>query len=248
MWALAVSADSRTIVSGAADSVINFWEDSTEAEATEKESKRTEMVARYVRLFGHYRTCTEREYRDQDFLNYLTLRDYRKALELALTMNQPGRLFSLFKEIQSSSEETECFTGNILVDEVIRTLATPDLARLLSFVRNWNSNAKTSDVAQRVLYATVKLRSVDDILRVFEDEVTAKSFVDAEEASTSTGKTGMTAIKELVEAIIPYTERHLTKVDQLLQESYVIDYILGEMDDGMFDASDGNYGMAVEAC
>lgn len=231
MWALAVSADSRTIVSGAADSVINFWEDSTEAEATEKESKRTEMVAR-----------------DQDFLNYLTLRDYRKALELALTMNQPGRLFSLFKEIQSSSEETECFTGNILVDEVIRTLATPDLARLLSFVRNWNSNAKTSDVAQRVLYATVKLRSVDDILRVFEDEVTAKSFVDAEEASTSTGKTGMTAIKELVEAIIPYTERHLTKVDQLLQESYVIDYILGEMDDGMFDASDGNYGMAVEAC
>ncbi len=118
------------------------------------------------------------------------MRDYRKALELALTMNQPGRLFSLFKEIQSSSEETECFTGNILVDEVIRTLATPDLARLLSFVRNWNSNAKTSDVAQRVLYATVKLRSVDDILRVFEDEVTAKSFVDAEEASTSTGKRG----------------------------------------------------------
>jgi len=175
------------------------------------------------------------------------LRDYRKALELALTMNQPGRLFLLFKEIQSSSERTDCFTGNALVDEAIRTLATPDLALLLSFVRSWNSNAKTSDVAQRVLHATLKLRSADDILRVFEDEFAAKSFANAEDVASVTGRTGITAIKELVETIIPYTERHLNKVDQLLQESYVIDYILGEMDDGMFDASDGDYGMAVEA-
>lgn len=161
-------------------------------------------------------------------------------------MNQSGRLFLLFKEIQSSSERTDCFTGNALVDEAIRTLATSDLALLLSFVRSWNSNAKTSDVAQRVLHATLKLRSADDILRVFEDELAAKSFANAEDVASTTGKTGITAIKELVEAIIPYTERHLNKVDQLLQESYVIDYILGEMDDGMFDASDGDYGMAVE--
>jgi U3 small nucleolar RNA-associated protein 13 len=44
VWALAISADDRTIISGAADSVITFWEDSTEAEAAEKESRRAEMV------------------------------------------------------------------------------------------------------------------------------------------------------------------------------------------------------------
>jgi U3 small nucleolar RNA-associated protein 13 len=179
----------------------------------------------------------------------MALRDYRKALELALAMNQPGRLFSLFKDIASSDEvpSRETCTGNNLVDEVIQTLATPDLARLLSFVRNWNSNTKTSDVAQRALFAIVKLRSADDIMRVFEDEAAVKSFADAEETSSSTGKIGMTAIKELIEAIIPYTERHLSKVDQLLQESYVIDYILGEMDDGVFDADDADYRMEVEA-
>lgn len=44
MWALAVSADESTIVSGAADSVVTFWEDCTEEQEREKESKRTELV------------------------------------------------------------------------------------------------------------------------------------------------------------------------------------------------------------
>jgi U3 small nucleolar RNA-associated protein 13 len=44
VWALAVSADERIIVSGAADSVVTFWEDCTEEEEHEKETKRTELV------------------------------------------------------------------------------------------------------------------------------------------------------------------------------------------------------------
>jgi U3 small nucleolar RNA-associated protein 13 len=44
VWALAVSSDERTIVSGAADSVVTFWKDCTEEDEAEKEAKRTEMV------------------------------------------------------------------------------------------------------------------------------------------------------------------------------------------------------------
>jgi len=44
VWALAVSTDERTIVSGAADSLVTFWEDCTEEQEEEKESKRIEMV------------------------------------------------------------------------------------------------------------------------------------------------------------------------------------------------------------
>ena len=44
VWALAVSSDEHTIVSGAADSMITFWVDCTEEEAAEKETKRTETV------------------------------------------------------------------------------------------------------------------------------------------------------------------------------------------------------------
>jgi U3 small nucleolar RNA-associated protein 13 len=44
VWALAVSSDESTIVSGAADSVVTFWEDCTEEQEHQKEAKRSELV------------------------------------------------------------------------------------------------------------------------------------------------------------------------------------------------------------
>jgi U3 small nucleolar RNA-associated protein 13 len=46
IWALALSTDERTIVSGAADSVVTFWEDCTEEEERAKEIHRTELASR----------------------------------------------------------------------------------------------------------------------------------------------------------------------------------------------------------
>ena len=48
MWALALSKDERTIVTGAADSVLTFWTDNTEAEQREKEVKRADLILKYV--------------------------------------------------------------------------------------------------------------------------------------------------------------------------------------------------------
>ena len=117
-------------------------------------------------------------------------------------------------------------TGHRSVDEVIRTLNGADLVKLLRYIRDWNAKAKTSSVAQGVLHAIVKLRSAEDVMRVFGDEVTG------------------TSLKELVDGLIPYTERHLARMERLVQESYIVDYILGEMDDGMFSGDfedDGGY-------
>lgn len=46
---MTISSDERTIVSGAADSVVTFWEDCTEEHEVEKETKRTELALKYVR-------------------------------------------------------------------------------------------------------------------------------------------------------------------------------------------------------
>ncbi|CAK5280627.1 unnamed protein product [Mycena citricolor] len=220
VWALVVSHDERTVISAAADSVVTFWEDCTEEQEEQKQSQRADLVLK-----------------EQDFLNYLELNDYRRAIQLAISMGQPGRLYNLFKDIRSaaaeSSEPSSSITGSTSVDEVIRTLGGSDLARLLRFVRDWNTVAKTSIIAQGVLFAVVKLRSADDVAAAFGDELHESSL--AEGVKESDGVSGSTAVKELVEALIPYTERHLARVDRLVQESYMVDYILGEMDDGMFD-------------
>ncbi|KDR85754.1 hypothetical protein GALMADRAFT_132409 [Galerina marginata CBS 339.88] len=219
VWALAVGSDERTIVSGAADSVVTFWEDCTEEDEAEKETKRTELALK-----------------DQDFMNYVALHDYKRAIQLALAMSQPGRLLSMFKDVAASEDGDETLTGNAAVDEVIQTLGGSDLAKLLRYLRDWNTNAKTSAVAQRVLFTIVKLRSAEDVIQAFGDETTEKTFADGEDALPSDGPgTGRTALKELIDALIPYSERHLSRMERLVQESYVVDYILGEMDDGMFD-------------
>lgn len=188
--------------------------------------------------------------REQDFANYLALHDYRNAILLALSMAQPRRLHSLFAALPSASSDADApsITGHAAVDEVLRTLPLTDLARLLRYVRDWNANAKSSAVAQRVLHAVVKLRPADDLARAFDAEAAFSaattatatvldadvSGVGAVSVSAPVEGRGATALKELVDALIPYTERHLTRMEKLLQDSYVVEHLLSEMDDGMF--------------
>ncbi|KAF7791219.1 hypothetical protein EIP86_002233 [Pleurotus ostreatoroseus] len=222
VWALAVSSDERTIVSGAADSVVTFWEDCTEEQAQEKEDKRAEMVLK-----------------EQDFVNYLALNDYRSAILLALSMDQPGRLLNLFKALPASVDpatSASSLTGHPAVDDVLRTLGGADLATLLRHVRDWNAHARTSAVAQRVLHAVVRLRAAEDVVAAFGEAqaLTALAGAGAPELGVKDSR-GAAAARELVEALIPYTERHLARMEKLVQESYVVDYLLGQMDDGRFD-------------
>lgn len=167
-------------------------------------------------------------------MNYLSLHDYRNAILLALAMSQPGRLFSLFKSITSSTSSLtpSSITGHPSVDEVLRTLPGSDLARLLRYIRDWNANAKTSGVAQRVLHAIVKLRPAEDIMNAFGEEKSIALLVSG--ADSTHEKSGSTVLREIIEGLVPYTERHLARMEKLVQESYVVDYLLGEMDDGMF--------------
>ncbi|KAI0334408.1 U3 small nucleolar RNA-associated protein [Cubamyces sp. BRFM 1775] len=261
VWALAVSSDESTIVSGAADSVVTFWQDCTEEQQVEKETQRAKLVEK-----------------EQDLQNYLALHDYRNAILLALSMAQPGRLHSLFASLTSSSVDddddssahaktkTPSITGHPAVDEVLRTLPGTDLVRLLRYVRDWNAHAKTSAVAQRVLHAVVKLRAAEDIARAFDEDAalaaaTAAAAAPAEDDTfgkalpaepLSVEGRGTTALKELIDSMIPYTERHLTRMEKLLQDSYVVEHLLSEMDDGLFgelgddDEDSGHMAMDID--
>lgn len=185
--------------------------------------------------------------REQDFVNYLQLHDYRNAILLALAMQQPGRLHTLFKNLQSTNDivAAPSITGHPAVDEVIRTLPGVDLARLLRYVRDWNANAKTSGVAQRVLHAVVKLRVAEDVMAAFADEGILETVEDGAILETRKESKGSGSLKEMMDALIPYTERHLARMDRLIQDSYVVDYLLGEMDDGMFDLDEDEVGDAM---
>ncbi|KAG8953427.1 U3 small nucleolar RNA-associated protein 13 [Tulasnella sp. 424] len=225
VWALAIPSHEKYIVSAAADSVVTFWEDCTELEEEEKLAEKAELVLK-----------------EQDFLNYVELQDYRNAILLALSMDQPRRLFNLFQAIRPNRTTTSddpqnppSVTGNVSVDEVIRTLPPLELGRLLKHVRNWNANTKTFAVAQTTLHAILKLRPASDILKTFDASEPNEALMEIADGALAGGPRDkdMRALKELLDGLIPYTERHLNRAEKLIQDSYVVDYILSEMDLGI---------------
>jgi U3 small nucleolar RNA-associated protein 13 len=224
IWAIAVSSDEKTIVSAGADSVATFWQDSTEAEQNEKNDALIKSVQS-----------------EQDFTNYLSLKDYRRAIKLALAMSQPGRLLHLFTAVSAEPASSTAITGSDEVDQVIATLTGTDLVRLLKFVRDWNTNARTSSIAQMILHAILKLRSPEDLLAAFENkapedlnpmDVDGEGEGSEEEKPKSNEK--QLSFKDLLDGLMPYSQRHFSRIDKLVQDSYMLDYIVGEMDGGLF--------------
>ncbi|WVO19648.1 uncharacterized protein IAS62_000938 [Cryptococcus decagattii] len=240
IWALAHSSDESTLLSAGADSILTIWHDTSALEQSEANAH----LIKTVQV-------------EQDFINHVALKDYRRAILLALSMSQPGRLFNLFSTVVKGrqpdlSQEEQGITGSKEIDEIIKTLPGIELVRLLKFVRDWNANAKMAPVAQVVLHAVFKLKSAEDILAAFEqaNRLPKRSAEDEEddeeEEEEDEGKnkkrqkkerpslSAPISIKDLLEGLIPYSERHFNRVDKLVQESYMLDYVLGEMDGGLF--------------
>jgi U3 small nucleolar RNA-associated protein 13 len=155
-------------------------------------------------------------------------------------MSQPGRLLHLFTAVYAEPTSMTAITGSDEIDQVIATLTGTDLVRLLKFVRDWNTNARTSSIAQMILHAILKLRSPEDLLAAFQnkapEELNSDMDVDEdkEEEEKPKPREQQLSFKDLLDGLMPYSQRHFTRIDKLVQDSYMLDYIVGEMDGGLF--------------
>ena len=202
IWALTVNPATRMLVSGGGDSVVTFWKD-TSSETAAKTSA----------------AATQRVEQDQQLQNYIHRGNYREAITLALALNHPGRLLGLFTSVVDTSPAEEgSLSGVKAVDEVLASLSDEQLMGLLERVRDWNTNARTCAVAQRVLNVVVRSYSAERL------------------AGLGKRKGG----REVVEALRVYTERHYRRVEELWGESWVVEFLLGEMDQLIVGAEGGD--------
>lgn len=211
VWALAVQPDTNMIVSGSGDSTVTFWKDT---------SSDTQVAASQQQL-----KLIEQE---QELQNHIHHGSYREAIVLALQLNHPGRLLSLFTNVvNSKTPEQGSLTGLLAVDKVIANLSDEQLFMLLLRLRDWNTNARTAQVAQRILWALVR------------------SYPASKFSNLSVkGARGQKSLKEVLNALKVYTERHYKRMEELVDESYLVEYTLQEMDSlapsiGGLDITDG---------
>ncbi|GLI77565.1 U3 small nucleolar RNA-associated protein 13 [Penicillium ochrochloron] len=210
-----VNSTPFALVSGSADSTVTFWTDTTSATysaAVNAESERIEQ--------------------DQQLQNHIRAGNYREAITLALQLNHPGRLLSLFTAAIDAAEDptrsaeeraiaANSLTGNPAIDEVLQTLGTSNLRTLLLRVRDWNTNARTARVSQRILYALFR-------------SYPASTFVELATSSVR-GKDGRAGggLKDIMQALAAYTERHYKRIEELADDSYLVEWVLNEMDGGV---------------
>ena len=202
IWALAFNPATRALVSGGGDSVVTFWKDTTRETAAEKS-----------------KIMVERVEQDQELKNCERKGKWREGIVLALQLNHPARLLGLFQRVvDTSPAEANSISGVKAVDEVLASLSDEQLLILLMRVRDWNTNARTAPVAQRILNVVVKSYSAERL------------------AGLGKRKGG----KEVVEALRAYTERHYRRIEELWGESWVVEFLLGEMEQlGVKDGANG---------
>lgn len=198
VWALAVNPDTNAIVSGSGDSTVTLWKDTT----IETQAAATEQAAKLVE-------------QEQELQNHIHAGSYREAIVLALQLNHPGRLLGLFTTVVTTSKpEKGSLTGVKAVDEVIANLSDEQIFTLLLRLRDWNTNARTAPVAQRILWALVRSYPASRLSNL-----------------SVKGARGQKSLQEVLHALKVYTERHYKRMEELVDESYLVEYTLREMDD-----------------
>ncbi|PYH77233.1 WD40 repeat-like protein [Aspergillus uvarum CBS 121591] len=204
------------LVSGSADSTVTFWTDTTSATYTAAVNANSARIEQ-----------------DQQLQNYIRAGAYREAITLALQLNHPGRLLSLFTSAIDAAddpnsneakgiENENSLTGNASIDEVLQTLDPDNLRTLLLRVRDWNTNARTSRVAQRILFALFRSYPASTFVELASGKAKRRS-----DSRASAG------LKEILQALAAYTDRHYRRIEELTDESYLVEWVLAEMDGGV---------------
>ncbi|RKP08927.1 quinon protein alcohol dehydrogenase-like superfamily [Thamnocephalis sphaerospora] len=185
IWALAVRSDEDRLITGSADSTIHIWQDFTEADREDARKEQAELVEK-----------------EQTLSNYLLKKDYKNAILLAMSLEQPHRLLKLFTEVLDQRPDgvmtDDSITGSPEIDAVIVELDQEQVDRL-------TCNCVVLRTAQVILHAILRTRRIEELQQLGN-------------------------IKELADGLIPYTERHYARLDALLTSSYIVDYTLRAMD------------------
>jgi U3 small nucleolar RNA-associated protein 13 len=121
--------------------------------------------------------------------------------------------------------DRESITGLYAVDRIIATLPALQLVQLLHHVRDWNTSTRTSDIAQTILHAILRLHTAEHILDAF-DQVQNQKQANA----LPVGKHArIMDVGTLLDSLVPYSERHYNRADRLLTEAAMLDFTLNSM-------------------
>ncbi|XP_074647649.1 transducin beta-like protein 3 isoform X2 [Tubulanus polymorphus] len=143
IWAMAVSEKENVVATGADDSNIILWKDVTAEELA---------VAR--------KTQENLLLKEQELMNLLHEKKYLKAIGIAITLEQPFRVYTIVKEILSEP------AGQTHLEQTFRKLRMDQIGAILRFAVKWNSNSKHCHEAQYILNLVLRNFTPEEIMEL----------------------------------------------------------------------------------
>ncbi|KAJ3118804.1 U3 small nucleolar RNA-associated protein 13 [Phlyctochytrium bullatum] len=191
VWALAIKSDETLIATGGGDATIAISKDCTEDDELQKNQELEDKLTM-----------------QQDLENCLLRGDFKNAFTLGLELGQPYRLISMLSDLRRYPTDSSSVTGSIAVDNVISSLGSDKIEKLLEFIRDWNTHSRYAAIAQSVLNVLLRSHSPEKLLKV-------------------------PRIKEIIDGLSAYSSRHLGIAEDTLKNSHLLNYTLDHMDDMM---------------
>lgn len=137
---------------------------------------------------------------EQNLSNLINQKNWPNAFLLALTLNHSMRLYNIIKSCIEVNEDRDTILGSLALEQTIQSLNDDQLILLFKKIRDWNVNFKFFEISQKVLRVLIHSISYDNFNLI-----------------------------KIIESIIPYNERHLVRIDSLIEQSYILDYTIDQM-------------------
>uniref|UniRef100_A0A7S1KQ85 U3 small nucleolar RNA-associated protein 13 C-terminal domain-containing protein n=1 Tax=Percolomonas cosmopolitus TaxID=63605 RepID=A0A7S1KQ85_9EUKA len=132
VWGMCIVDNGKEIITGSEDRNVIQWTENTKQVAKENKRTQDELVLQ-----------------DQKLRNLVKRKDFEEAITLALSMDQPRKVYGLFEELLSFQESK--------VVDIVRHLDHGQVTRLLEYSIDWNTNSRFAHVAHHVLHAMFRV-------------------------------------------------------------------------------------------
>lgn len=141
---------------------------------------------------------------EQSLSNFMKNQDWSNAFLLALTLNHSMRLYHVIKSCIEANVDEDLPIGSRELEFTICQLNNDQLITLFKKIRDWNVNFKFFEISQSLLNVILHSFGIDKLIEI-------------------------PGVMKIVESIIPYNERHYSRLDDLIEETYVLDYTVEQM-------------------
>lgn len=147
---------------------------------------------------------------EQMLANHLQKNNFELALDMSLNMDKPSQALKVLISIIENGRTRGLNDHDILVNEV-KCWSINRIVQVLRYCRDWNTRSRNSHVAMLMF----------------------RAIMVSIPAATLANEDG---VPDIMEGIMPYTERHFERIDRLKTDSFIIDYFLNAM--GVMDMND----------